>query len=108
MESPALYPPTVVRIRRKNNQVVQDCDVYIGRAWTMGGWNLSRSKWANPYPVKMFGRDEALRRYEVHLRSTPELLNALPELSGKQLGCFCAPEPCHGDVLVRLFCEYVK
>ena len=38
--------PTVVRIRRKGDRVVQDCDIYIGRAWTMGGWNLSRSKWA--------------------------------------------------------------
>ncbi|QXV62920.1 hypothetical protein CVV72_10730 [Amycolatopsis sp. TNS106] len=25
----------------------------------------------------------------------------LPELCGKTLGCYCAPKPCHGDVLKR-------
>ena len=24
------------------------------------------------------------------------------ELSGKRLGCFCAPLPCHGDVLAEI------
>ena len=31
-------------------------------------------------------------------------MNRLAELDGKTLGCWCAPNPCHGDVLVRL-CE---
>ena len=35
------------------------------------------------------------------LFDTP-LLAALPELQGKVLGCWCAPLPCHGDVLVEL------
>ena len=26
----------------------------------------------------------------------------LPELKGKVLGCWCAPEGCHGDVLAEL------
>ena len=26
----------------------------------------------------------------------------LDELAGKRLGCYCAPKPCHGDVLVEL------
>jgi len=29
-------------------------------------------------------------------------LEALPELRGKDLGCWCAPENCHGDVLLAL------
>jgi hypothetical protein len=26
----------------------------------------------------------------------------LAELKGKRLGCFCHPQPCHGDVLAEL------
>jgi hypothetical protein len=31
-----------------------------------------------------------------------ELIAALPELRGKRLGCWCAPHPCHGDLLKGL------
>lgn len=101
-------PTRVVRIQRKNGQIVQDCDVYIGRRWTMGGWNLPESKWANPFPVKKYGRDDALRRYLEYLQSRPDLLAALPELQGKTLGCFCPVESsgetivCHGQILIEL------
>ena len=43
--------------------------------------------------------------YEVHVRRRPDLLAALPELAGKRLGCYCKPEACHGDVLVKLLRE---
>ena len=33
-------------------------------------------------------------------------MKRLPELKGKSLGCWCKPEACHGDVLVRLLAEY--
>jgi hypothetical protein len=98
-------PPTVVRIRRQNNKIIQDCDIYIGRRLTMGGWNLPQSKWANPFTVKSMGRDEALRRYEEYIRGNPQLMKELSELTGKRLGCFCKPNPCHGDILVKLFNE---
>jgi len=29
-------------------------------------------------------------------------LARLPDLRGRRLGCFCAPQACHGDVLARL------
>jgi len=32
---------------------------------------------------------------------------ALPELKGKRLGCWCAPLPCHGDIL-RELCELYR
>jgi Domain of unknown function (DUF4326) len=76
-------------------------DVYIGRAMSSQGFNAS--KWGNPFKV---GRDgtpaEVIAKYEAHLRSRPDLMAALPELRGKVLGCWCAPNPCHGDVLARL------
>ena len=33
---------------------------------------------------------------------------AIHELSDKALGCWCYPEPCHGDVLIRIYKELVK
>ena len=95
---------SVVRIRRKGGRVVQDCDVYIGRRMTMGGWNLPASPWANPFTARECGsRAGAARRYEEWLKNErPDLLARLPELRGKRLGCWCKPDACHGDVLARL------
>jgi hypothetical protein len=42
---------TVVHMKRAGGKVVQDCDVYIGRRMTMGGWNLPQSKWHNPFTI---------------------------------------------------------
>lgn len=98
--------PTVVRIRRKGGRVVQDCDLYIGRSCTYGGWDLKKSKWANPFSVKSCGSaDEACRKYREYVQNQPELMSCLGELSGKRLGCWCDPKPCHGHVLVDLFCK---
>lgn len=89
------------------------CDVYIGRG----------SRWGNPFVFP--GRrskhdvtetDTPLADYERHVRASPGLMAALPELRGKALGCWCVrladPEPdrpederCHGHVLQRLVRE---
>src|SRR5581483_1711025 len=98
---------SVVRIRRSGGKIVQDCTIYIGRKYTMGGWNLSQSRWANPFTVKEYGLDTALSKYEQYIRDTPDLWNSLEELDGQTLGCWCDPikgkkEYCHGQVLLRL------
>jgi len=68
-------------------------DVYIGRP----------SVWGNPYRIGRDGtRAQVIARYEAWLRQQPQLLARLGELRGKVLGCWCAPLPCHGDVLARL------
>lgn len=99
--------PKVVRIRRKNGEVVQDCDVYIGRQMTQGGWKLKTSKWYNPFKVTPeCDREMAIKKYRKYLL---DLLQKEPEnwvkpiikLKGKTLGCWCKPESCHGDVLVE-------
>lgn len=93
----------VVRIRRKGGAVVQNCDIYIGRACNMGGWKLPKSKWHNPYTVREAGSaTEAVALYKEYIMKSPTLLRDLPELRGKTLGCWCKPGPCHGDVLVEL------
>lgn len=75
-------------------------DVYIGRP----------SKWGNPFShqegtlaqFKVETRKEAVESYEKWVKEQPDLMAALSELRGKTLGCWCAPQACHGDVLLRL------
>jgi hypothetical protein len=40
--------------------------------------------------------------YRAWIMQQPKLMAALPELRGKDLLCWCAPERCHGDVLLDL------
>lgn len=77
-------------------------DEYIGRP----------SKWGNPFThlsgtlakYKVENRDAAVKAYEEWITSGDGqyLLKDLHELKGKVLGCWCSPQACHGDVLVRL------
>lgn len=68
-------------------------DIYIGRP----------SKWGNPFVLGRDGdRSQVIAKYAAWLTTQPALLNALPELKGKTLGCYCAPLACHGDVLAEL------
>jgi transposase len=59
------------------------------------------SKWGNPFILKDDGdRATVIASYADHyLPHKPSLDPA--ELKGKVLGCWCHPEPCHGDVLAR-------
>jgi hypothetical protein len=95
---------TRVRIRRKDGQVVQGCDVYIGRRCNQGGWGLPASIFANPYFVGKDGtREEVIAKYYNHAINSADIMALLPQLDGKVLGCWCEPnESCHGDVLIYL------
>uniref|UniRef100_A0A7S2JM79 DUF4326 domain-containing protein n=1 Tax=Cyanoptyche gloeocystis TaxID=77922 RepID=A0A7S2JM79_9EUKA len=76
--------------------------LYIGRsnAYVRGA---TKSKWANPYAVKKYGLQKCLEMFEDYARQN--LWDDLEELQGKELGCWCSPSPCHGDVLLRLLRE---
>lgn len=66
-------------------------------------WVARPSMWGNPFRIGRDGtRDEVIAKYEQHVLSTPRLVAALPELRGKNLGCWCSPKKCHADVLLRL------
>ncbi len=89
-------------------RIVQDCDVYIGRRWTFGGWDLPQSQWANPFTVKRSGSAErAVEEFRLYLLKRPDLVDQIRGLGGKTLGCWCKPGPCHGDVIVALYKELV-
>ena len=78
----------------KNNPSELDY-IYIGRP----------SKWGNPFVIGRDGnRDEVVRKYLYYILEDQNLLNDLHEIKGKNLGCYCAPQLCHGDVLIVL-CE---
>lgn len=76
------------------NKKTDQYDVYIGRG----------SKWGNPF--KDGTRTENIDKYREYINGSQSLLNHLPELKNKRLGCFCAPLPCHGDVLIELLLKY--
>ena len=85
--------------------------LYIGRDMTRHIGGALGSKWGNPYKADKTNRNslkECLEKYEYHIRNNPDLFNALIELEGKVLGCWCKPSPCHGDILIKLFKERYK
>ena len=66
------------------------------------------SKWGNPFKPKKSNKNslkKCLERYEDYIRKNPDLFNAVMELEGKEIGCWCKPSPCHGDILIKLFKE---
>jgi hypothetical protein len=67
--------------------------VYIGRG----------SKWGNPFEIGKDGdRAYVIDSYCLHyLPRKQSLIDALPELDGKILECYCVPERCHGEVLIE-------
>lgn len=74
---------------------VTSCTVRIDRG----------SKWGNPYKVTVdTPRTVAVRKYLDHVLDSYELLESLPELYCKRLGCHCTPSLCHGDIL-RALCH---
>ena len=87
---------------------------YIGRNMVFYvGPGAEHSKWANPFSVKKYGRGECLRMYREYVltgvnpvtkkkRKGGALVGDIEELRGKALGCWCNPDPCHGDILVEL------
>ena len=89
------------RVLNKHHAGIPAGAVYIGRSNARYG--LAGSKWANPFrPKRPTDHETAVAAYERWLRQRPELMAALPELLGCDLVCWCAPLPCHGDVLLRL------
>ena len=87
----------------RSNYPIRDGQIYIGRAMYRGRYRLAASIWANPFSIGKDGdRDEVIEKYRNWVVEQGELMAALPELQGKDLVCWCAPEACHGSVLIEL------
>jgi len=82
----------MAKVLNKKQDGVPPGTVYIGRP----------TKWGNPFVIGRDGtRAEVIAKYRAHLLRSERLIAARPELRGKDLVCWCAPEACHGDVLVE-------
>jgi hypothetical protein len=95
--------PKVLNVRHL--QELPPGAVYIGRAVPRHpkAWVHVGSKWANEFKIGRDGtRDEVIAKYRTWICDQPDLLAALDELEGHDLVCWCAPKPCHGDVLLEL------
>jgi len=110
----------VAHIRPKYHNLaawMQDANnVYVGRRGVVM-INSKRfperdSLWANPFRVGKDGtRDRVIAMYEVYIVAKiaeQGLEEELEALRGKTLGCWCAPEPCHAEILLRLIDEQNK
>ena len=72
-------------------------DVYIGRP----------SRFGNPYVIPRDGdRRMVLARYRIYLAeqmaNDPQFTEDVLALKGKVLCCWCAPQACHGDILLEV------
>lgn len=77
--------------RRRGDDVANA--VYVGRP----------TKWGNPFIVGKHGtRDQVVEAYRLWLLRGNPLREQLGELAGRDLVCWCAPAPCHADVLIAL------
>lgn len=77
-----------MRVHNKHAGTAPPDAVYVGRG----------SRWGNPFKIGVHGtRDEVIARYE---REVLPLVDLRP-LRGKHLVCFCAPQRCHADILLR-------
>merc|ERR1712215_326229 len=70
----------------------------------MGNW-INPFQWINPFHIHYKGED-ANTIYESFMRSNGVLLEYLPMLEDKVLGCWCKTG-CHGEVIIKLYNEYV-
>lgn len=71
-------------------------DTYVGRTTPFG----------NPYRIGPDGtRDEVIAKFRSYfyekLRADHHFAQRVYALRGKVLGCHCAPNPCHGQVIAE-------
>ena len=78
--------------KRKDN--IPPDAVYVGRP----------TKWGNPYVIGKDGsREDVIRLYRTFIEGLVAAgRRDVSELRGRDLVCWCAPLPCHADVLLEL------
>jgi hypothetical protein len=83
----------MARVLNKYKDEIPPDAIYIGRP----------SPWGNPFVItNTRTREEAVIAYENWIFQAMDLETIKEKLAGKDLVCFCAPKPCHGDILLRI------
>lgn len=83
-----LLKPLVLNARISGTKILDS--VYVGRP----------SKFGNPFTSG--SRFDNIEKYKEYFYSNEQLQqDAIAELRGKHLICWCAPAPCHADILLE-------
>lgn len=62
-----------------------------------------KTPYGNPFSAGTPDEKEAvIAAYEAHVWANPELLAMIRALRGRDLGCWCWPDPCHCLVIARI------
>lgn len=86
-------------------------NIYIGRKGVIFINNKrfpeQSSNFANPFKIGKDGsRDEVIEKYKKYimerLENDKSLVKELLSMKNKNLGCWCHPDKCHGDVLLEI------
>lgn len=77
--------------------------IYIGRPNYK--WGLKGSKFQNPYSLEKYTREKAIEKYKNWLWNEIKIghitIQELANMKGRDLVCYCSPQGCHGDVLLK-------
>ena len=78
--------------------LLDDDHLYVGRCHPV----LGSGEYGNPFKVGEFGRENAVKLFELNMPSFSK--EQIERLRGSRtLGCWCSPdEPCHADVLLKI------
>lgn len=107
----------MIRVVNKYKHTPSENDIYIGRGSSLGNpfTNIKDRQTKAEFVVD--SREESIQRYESFLR---EKINSKDENISKELNhiyrlvksgfdvnlvCFCAPKPCHGDIIKKIIEE---
>lgn len=80
-------------------------DVYCGRGSIFGNpyTHLPIEKTKAQFQVKTI--EEAIQKYREYfynkIENDSDFLDAVLRLKDKKLGCYCAPNPCHVDIIAE-------
>ena len=110
-----IYLDSLVKIVNLNHipnleqWLVQPCNIYIGRpCYKLKDFEHIKIcyDYGNPYSVKKYERIVAIWKYIGHLIENAQILDKLAHVAEFQhkieIGCWCLPNPCHGQILKYL------
>lgn len=87
----------------------QEENLYVGRPCRkvnpkiVNPERVKNFKWKNPFKIDDYhSQEKVINLFEEHVLVTRHLAETVGELKGKILGCWCAPSPCHAEILHRL------
>ena len=92
-----------------NQRNTDEFDLNIGRANSgrshMNNTAVGEPGWlGNPYPESDYGREECIRLFrtdfEERIDEDAAFREAVENLRGKTLACWCVPKACHGEVIL--------